>query len=57
MNPAHPLYAAVMTETQKAVRALRVNVHVLNAINAEQLDGALHGIRRGVADVLIVRLR
>src|SRR5690242_18448350 len=57
VNPAHPLDGAVMTETQTALRALRVNIHVLNASNAEQLDGGLRGIRRGVADVLIVRLR
>ena len=54
VNPDHPLYAAVMRETQTAVRALRIHVDTLNAGNAEQLDAALNRIRRGAADALIV---
>src|SRR5262249_30650278 len=53
-NPNNPLYTPVMIEAQAAVRVLRIHVDTLNAGNAEQLDAALRGIRRGTADALVV---
>lgn len=54
VDPDYPVYAAILEETQKAARALRIHIDTLNARNVDELDATLSGIRRGAADALIV---
>jgi putative ABC transport system substrate-binding protein len=54
VNPDNPLHAAVLDETRKVARTLRIDIIPLNARNADELDAALRGIRRNGADAFIV---
>jgi putative ABC transport system substrate-binding protein len=54
VNPDNPLHAAILSETQKVARTLRIQIVPLNARNADELDTALRGLRRNGADAFIV---
>jgi len=54
VNPDSPLHAAVLSETQKVARTLRIHIVVLNARNADELDAALRGIQHKSGDAFIV---
>ncbi len=54
VNPDSPLHAAVLEETQKVGRKLRMRIVALNARNADELDAALSRIQRGAGDAFIV---
>jgi len=54
VNPEGPVHAAVLRETQKAGRTLRMDVVALNAGNPEQLGAALRNVQRTPGTALIV---
>ncbi len=54
VNPGSPMYAAILGETQRAARMLRIRVSTLNAGNADELDAALRGLQRNAGDALVV---
>ena len=54
VNPDNPLHAAILSETQKVARTLRIQIVPLSARNADELDAALRGIQRNAGDALIV---
>jgi putative ABC transport system substrate-binding protein len=53
-NPASPMYAAIVGETQNAASTLRIHVSIAKASNADELAAALHGIPRNAGYALIV---
>ncbi len=54
VNPDSPLHAAILEETQRVARTLRIHIGTLNARNAEELDAALRRIQRSANDAFIV---
>jgi len=54
MNPANPLDARMLLETQSAARALGVEVVVVSARNASELDEAFTALPRGAHDGLLI---
>ena len=53
-NPASPLHAAVLKETQKAGRRLHIDITPLGARHADELDAALHGLQRKEGGAFVV---
>ena len=54
VNPDSPLHAAVLDETQKAARTLRIHIVALNARNADELNAALRRIQHRTGNAFIV---
>jgi putative ABC transport system substrate-binding protein len=54
VNPDSPLHAAVVEETEKAARTLRLDIAPLKAGNPAELDAALRAIQRSAGTALIV---
>ena len=54
MNPANPLDARMLQETQSAARALGVEVIVVSARNASELDEAFTSLPHGRHDGLLI---
>jgi len=55
-NPANPVTAAQMRETQRAAQALQVQVHLVEVRGPDDLDNAFSAIRRMRADALMLLL-
>jgi putative tryptophan/tyrosine transport system substrate-binding protein len=53
-NPANPITAAQMRETQRAAQALQVQLHVVEVRGRQELDNAFSAIRSLRADALIM---
>jgi putative ABC transport system substrate-binding protein len=53
-NPANPVTAAELRETQHAAQALQVQVHVVEVRGPQELDSAFTALRRLRPDALIV---
>jgi putative ABC transport system substrate-binding protein len=54
VNPDNPMHAAVVEETERVARALRMHIVPLNARNADELGVALGGIQHSAGDAFIV---
>jgi len=55
VNPASPLHAVVLKETQKAGRKLHIDIITpLSARSADELDVALHGLQRNEGHAFVV---
>jgi ABC-type uncharacterized transport system substrate-binding protein len=53
-NPANPVTAAELRETQHAAQALQVQLHVVEVRGPQELDSAFTALRRMRADALVV---
>jgi len=53
-NPANPLTAAQLRETQRAAQALQVQVHVVEVRGPQELDNAFSALRSMRTDALIM---
>jgi putative ABC transport system substrate-binding protein len=53
-NPANPVTAAELRETQRAAQALQVQVHVVEVRSPQELDSAFTALRSLRTDALIV---
>jgi len=54
MNPARPMHAAFLRETQIAGRALHIGIMPLGARTADELDAALHTLQHHTGHAFIV---
>jgi putative ABC transport system substrate-binding protein len=55
-NPANPVTAAQLRETQRAAQALQVQLHLVEVRGPQDLDTAFSAIRRLGADALLMLL-
>jgi putative ABC transport system substrate-binding protein len=53
-NPDYPVHAAILRETHKAARTLGIQVNLLSARNADELDAVLRAVNSSETDALIV---
>jgi putative tryptophan/tyrosine transport system substrate-binding protein len=54
MNSSNPLNTRMLEEAQRTARTLGMELATLDARNTDELDSALHAMRRGAADGLLV---